>query len=167
MTAPWTPSGRKDTAVPDPLVAKVAWRRADIAGAGISIDLYPEWATLHEERLVYQRFSNEGTVSVRWGPDATIDDVLAHVGLGTGGTRAIETDETTTLAGSSARRVRIRVTAPDAVAHVVPQDPVRIYVYVGFTAGETPVLVGYRAPESELPAVAPLLEHVLASVRRL
>jgi hypothetical protein len=152
----------------EPEVAKVAWRRADIVGAGILIDQHPEWATLHEERLVYQRFSNEGVVSVHWGPEATIDEVLAQAGLGSGGsTRAIESDETTTVDGAPARRVRICVTAPHAVAHTAaPQDPVRILVFYGFTVGETPVLVGYRAPKSELTAVAPLLEHVVRSVRR-
>ena len=68
---------------------KIAWKRADIADDGISIDQHPEWATLQGERLVYQRFSNEGTVSVRWGDDATIADVLAHVGLESGAKRTI------------------------------------------------------------------------------
>ncbi len=141
-----------------------SWRRADIPGAGISIDQHPDWATLEEERLVYQRFSGEGAVSVRWGPDATIGEMLAHVGLGGGGTRTIESDRPATVAGAPARRVRLRVDPTGAVSHEVPPETPRIFVFVGFNAGETPVLVGYRAPEPELPEVEPLLEHILASV---
>ena len=147
----------------------ISWRRADIAGAGISIDQHPDWATLKGERLVYQRFSDQGAVSVRWGPEATIGEMLAHVGLGGGGARTIEADEPTTVAGTPARRVRLRVTPPDAVGHGVPPETARIFVYLGFIAGGTPVLVGYRAPEPELPEVEPQLEHILGSIafRRL
>lgn len=146
---------------------KIAWKRADIADAGISIDQHPEWATLQGDRLVYQRFSNEGTVSVRWGDDATIADVLAHVGLESGAKRTIERDEPTKLDGISARRVRLRVISPDAHSHDVrPSDRQRIFVFVGFEVGSTHVLVGYRSPASELAAAEPLLEHVLASVRK-
>jgi hypothetical protein len=146
---------------------KIAWKRADIADAGISIDQHPDWATLQGERLVYQRFSNEGTVSVRWGDDATIADVLAHVGLEGGAKRTIERDEPTKLDGISARRVRLRVISPDARSHDVrPSDRQRIFVFVGLEVGSTHVLVGYRSPASELAAAEPLLEHVLASVRK-
>jgi hypothetical protein len=146
------------------MTSEVSWRRAHIAGAGISIDQHPDWATLDGERLVYQRFSDEGAVSVRWGPESTIEEMLAHVGLGGGGTRRIEADEPTTVAGRPARRVKIHVTPPRAVSHQVPPQMARIFVHVGFTAGKTPVLVGYRAPEDELPEYEPLLEHILASV---
>jgi hypothetical protein len=150
-------------------VARVAWRHVDIDGAGISIDQHPEWPVLDGERLVYQRFSNDGTVWVRWGPDATIDQVLAHVGLGSAGaTRTIEADQQTAVQGMPARRVQLLVRAPAASAlgtHSPPGDPERVYVFVGFEVRETPILTGYRAPLSELAAVAPLLEHVLASAR--
>jgi hypothetical protein len=44
---------------------------------------------------------------------------------------------------------------------------VRIFVFIGFSVGDLPVLLGYRAPASELAAVEPLLDHVLGSVRKL
>ena len=142
----------------------ITWRRAHIAGAGIAIDQHPDWATLDGERLVYQRFSDEGAVSVRWGADSTIDEILAHVGLGGGGTRTIEADESATVAGVPARRVRLRVDPSGAVSHELPPETARIFVFVGFAVDGTPVLVGYRAPEDELPEYEPLLEHILASV---
>lgn len=146
---------------------KIAWQRVDIAGAGISIDQHPEWATLQAERLVYQRFSNEGTVSVRWGDDATIDDALKRTGVEGGSTRTIESDESTKVDGMAARRVRLRVISAAAHAHDVrPPDRERIFVFVGFEVGHVHVLVGYRSPASELAAVQPLLEHVLASVKK-
>jgi hypothetical protein len=150
----------------------MTWRRVPIDAAGISLDQHPEWPTLDGERLVYQRFSNEGTVSVHWGPDATIDETLAHVGLGSwGSARAIEADQPATIDGAPARRVRLRVTAPDATATGMharpPSDPEQVFVLVGFQVNGAPVLISYRAPSSELAAVAPLLEHILASVRRL
>jgi hypothetical protein len=36
----------------------------------------------------------------------------------------------------------------------------------GLEVGPTHVLVGYRSPASELAAAEPLIEHVLASVRK-
>jgi hypothetical protein len=145
----------------------VAWKRVDIADAGISIDQHPEWATLQAERLVYQRFSNEGTVSVRWGDDATIDDALKHTGIEGGSTRTIESDQSTTVDGMAARRVQLRVISAAAHSHDVrPSDRERIFVFVGFKVGHVHVLVGYRSPVSELAAVQPLLEHVLASVKK-
>jgi hypothetical protein len=154
----------------DAAAARVAWRRAAVDGAGIWIDQHPEWPLLDGEGLVYQRFSNEGAVSVRWGPEATIDQVLAHVGLGSGGlTRTVETDQAATVDGVPARRVRLRVRGPAAHATGMPPlppgGPERVYVFVGFRVSGTPVLTGYRAPASELAAVAPLLEHILASVQ--
>lgn len=148
--------------------AQVAWKRVDIAAAGISIDHHPAWATLQAERLVYQRFSNEGTVSVRWGDDATIDGALATTGVEGGAKRTIESDAATTVGGMAARRVVLRVTAAQARTHDLhPADRERIYVFVGLDAGHGHVLAGYRSPASELAAVEPLLEHVLASIRRL
>jgi hypothetical protein len=150
-------------------VTPEAWRRVVIGDAGISIDQHPGWPVLESERLVYQRFSNDGFVSVRWGADATIEEVLAHVGLGSAGTiRTIEADEHTTVQGMPARRVRLRVRAP--LARPVgprppPSDPEQVYVFVGFEVRGTPVLTGYRAPLSELAAVGSLLEHILASAR--
>lgn len=116
---------------------------------------------------MYQRFSNEGAISVRWGADATIDYVLAHTGMGSGSTRAIEADEATTVDGLPARRVKLRVKAPPLHGTRPTGDPERVFVFVGFAAAGTPVLLGYRSPASELAAVEPQLERVLASVRRL
>lgn len=148
--------------------AKVTWKRADVAGAGISIDQHPEWATLQGERLVYQRFSNEGAVSVRWGDDATIDDVLAHTGIEGGSKRTVESDGSTKVDGLVARRVKLRVISAEAHTHdIPPSDRERVFVFVGFQVGNVHVLVGYRSPAGELAAVEPLLEHVLASVKKL
>jgi len=145
----------------------VAWKRVDISGAGISIDQHPAWATLQGPRLVYQRFSNEGAVSVRWGDDATIEEVLKHTGVGGGSKRIIESDRSTKVDGVAARRVKLRVIAVEARSHdVPPSDRERIFVFLGFEVGGAPVLVGYRSPASELAAVEPLLDHVLASVRK-
>ena len=149
----------------------VEWRRADVPGAGISIDQHPAWPVLDGERLVYQRFCGDGFVSVRWGPGATIEDMLATVGLGSAGTtRTVEADEPALVHGRPARRIRLRVSAPPAMAighGPPPSDPEQVYVFVGFRVGGTPVLTGYRAALSELPAVGALVEHVLASARPL
>ena len=147
----------------------VAWRRVDVPGAGISIDHHPAWPVLDGERLVYQRFSGDSFVSVRWGPGATIEDILVTVGLGSAGfTRAVEADEPALVQGLPARRIRLRVSAPPAMAighSPPPSDPQQVYVFVGFRVGGTPVLTGYRASPSELPVVGALVEHVLASAR--
>ena len=147
------------------------WQRVDIPGAGISIDQHPAWPVLDGERLVYQRFSSDGFVSVRWGPGATIEDMLATVGLGSAGTtRTVEADEPALVQDLPARRIRLRVSAPAALAIGRAQptsDPRQVYVFVGFAVGGTPVLTGYRAPLSELPVVGALVEHVLASARPL
>lgn len=154
----------------DSAAGKVAWRRVDIPGVNISVDLHPGWPVLEGERLVYQRFSNEGAVSVHWGEGATIEQVFAHAGLGSGGSsRTTEVDQPTTVDGRPARRVRFRVSGPDAIAsgaHPPPGDPERVYVFVAFSVDGTPVLSGYRSPSSELAAFEPLLEHILASVKR-
>lgn len=156
----------------DPIANKITWRRVQIAGAGITIDQHPNWPTLDGERLVFQRFSNQGTVSVRWGMKATIDEVLAHAGLGSGGSvRTIEADHAEVVDGIPARKIRFRVTAPKARAGGMspppPADREQVYVFVGFNIRRTPVLVGYKAPLSELAAVAPLLEHILTSIKRV
>ena len=149
----------------------VEWRHVDVPGAGISIDQHPAWPVLDGERLVYQRFSSDGFVSVRWGPGATIEDMLATVGLGSAGTtRTVEADKPALVHGLPARRIRLRVSAPPAMAigrSPPPSDPEQVYVFVGFRVGSTPVLTGYRAPLSELPVVGTLVEHVLASARPL
>lgn len=142
------------------------WTRVDVPSAGISIEHHVGWATIEEAATVYQRFSGEGAVSVRWGPDATIDSVLAHLGLGSGSTRTIETDVATTVDGLAARRIEVVVTGPEVRGTTPAGDRVRHFVYVGFAVGATPVVVGYRAPASELAAVKPALERVLGSVRR-
>jgi len=124
--------------------------------------------TLQAERIVYQRFSNEGAVSVRWGNDATIDDVLAHVGIEGGSKRTVDSDAATRVDGLAARRVKLRVISADAHTHDLPlSDRERIFVFVGFQVRNVHVLVGYRSPASEFAAVEPLLEHVLASVKQL
>src|SRR5512146_3039257 len=149
----------------------VAWRRVDVPGADISIDQHPAWPVLYGERLVYQRFSGDGFVSVRWGPGAAIEDILATVGLGSAGTtRTVEADEPVLVQGLPARRIRLRVSARPAMAighRPPPSDPEQVYVFVGFSVGGTQVLTGYRAPLSELAVVGALAEHILASVRPL
>jgi hypothetical protein len=161
-------SSPPDAAATTTATPSAAWKRVDIRGAGVSIEHRGDWATLEDKQLVYQRFSNEGAVSVRWGPDATIDNVLGTVGMGSmGTTRKIEADDPATVDGMTARRVRIRVTEPPVHGTTPSGDPVRIFVFIGFTVGSTPVLIGYRSPLSELAAVEPLLEHALASVRKL
>jgi hypothetical protein len=152
-------------------VTPVAWRREEVPGAGVSIEWHPAWPLLDGERLRYQRFSADGFVALRWGPGATIEDMLATVGLGSAGsTRTVEADDPALAAGRPARRIRIRVSAPSAVPidhRPPPPDPGQVYVFVGFRVGIRPVLTGYRAPLSELAAVGPLVEHVLASTRPL
>lgn len=156
-----------DAAASAPAPAAGEWTRVEIRDAGVSIEHRAGWATLEEKQLVYQRFSNEGAISVRWGDDATIEYVLAHTGMGSGATRAIEVDESTTVDGLPARRVKLRVTAPPVRGTHPTGDPVRVFVFIGFAVAGTPVLLGYRSPASELPAVEPLLERVLGSVRTL
>jgi len=155
------------TQPPEASAAKVAWKRVDVSGAGITIDHHPEWATLSGDRLVYQRFSDEGAVSVRWGDGAKDDDVLAHTGIEAGARRAVESDEPTSVDGLGARRVRLRVVSPEIHGHDLrASDRERIFVFVGFDVGATHVLVAYRARASELARFEPLLDHVLASVRK-
>jgi hypothetical protein len=148
----------------------VAWRRATIDGAGVSIDQHPDWAVGDGEGIAYQRGAGGETVSIRWGPGATIDDALAHVGLGSAGsTRTIEEDTPATIAGLRGRRVRLLVTGPEAIpaggAPLPAPDREVVFVYVGFTNGETPVLAGYRISAAAPEADASLLEHVLNSIR--
>lgn len=159
---------KPDDAAPGAPTPAGDWKRVDIRGAGISIEHRADWATLEDKQIVYQRFSNEGAISVRWGDDATIDYVLKTVGMGSvGTTRVIESDAAATVDGLAARRVRIRVTAPPVHGTTRTGDPVRVFVFIGVTVGGTPVLLGYRCPASELPAFEPLLERVLASARKL
>ncbi len=143
------------------------WSRFELRDAGVSIEHRAGWATIEEKQIVYQRFSNEGAISVRWGADATIDYVLAHTGTGSGSTRAVETDEATKVDGLPARRVKLRVTSPPVRGTHPTGDPVRVFVFIGFAVAGKPVLLGYRSPASELAAVEPQLERVLASVRIL
>ena len=152
------------------MVAQVPWGRIELLEAGISIDRHPEWTTLEEDRSVSQRFAGEGFVSARWGQGATVEDVLAHVGLGSGGTRTIEADEHAVVDGIPARRVRLRIVDPEAYSHEpgTARAPERewIYVAIGFMAGQTPVLVSYSLPASQVAAMTPLAEHVLTSIRK-
>jgi hypothetical protein len=175
LTAAIAACGSSDTNSPMPAtpqdraVLQIAWRHVDLPRAGVSVDQHPAWETIEDDRVVYQRFSSDGLVSVRWGTDATIEDALAHVGLGTGGGRVIEADAPAEIAGRPARRIRIRIIGPEATSHdpgnvAVPEREL-IYVAVGFTAGDTPVLVSYRLAASTVVAMTPLVEHVLASVR--
>lgn len=160
-----------DTDTTDAAAADAAatgeWKRVEVRAAGLSIEHRADWATLEEPQIVYQRFSNEGAISVRWGGDATIDYVLAHTGMGSGSTRTIDADEPATVDGLPARRVRLTVTAPPMHGTAKSGDPVRVFVFVGVAVGGTPVLLGYRSPASELAAVEPQLERIIASARKL
>lgn len=158
-------SNSGDATASAPPTSAGEWSRVELRDAGVSIEHRAGWATIEEKQIVYQRFSNEGAISVRWGTDATIDYVLAHTGMGSGSTRAVEADEATTVDGLPARRVKLRVTAPPIHGTHATGDPVRVFVFIGFTVAGTPVLLGYRSPASELAAVEPELERVLASVR--
>lgn len=147
----------------------ITWRRAELLEAGISIDQNPDWATSTGDRRVLQQFPG-GAVVVRWGQDATIEDALAHVGLGTGGTRTIEVDEPAVVDGMPARRVRIRFALPESESHspgtVHPPERESLFAAVGFTTGQVPVLVSYSLPASQVASMTPLVEHVLSSVRK-
>jgi hypothetical protein len=144
-----------------------AWRRVEIAGAGVSIDTYPEWPVLEDAGLVYQRGPHGETASVRWGADATIEHVLAHVGLGSAGTaREVEEDVAVEIAGTPGRRVRLRVNGPDARPGPGAPSPERevVYVFAGFIRAQTPVLAGYRIGDAAPESSRALLEHVLDSI---
>jgi hypothetical protein len=153
--------------------AQVPWTRIEVAGAGIAIDHHPDWSMEHEERAFLQWFSTSGVIMVRWGADATIEHILATLAIDPGSTRRIEADGPATVDGIAARRVRIRVSPPNArpVAPVGapsmgPMDDY-LFVYLGFNVGVQPVLIGYRSPGAELNQIEPLAEHVLANVRVL
>lgn len=148
-------------------MSAVAWRRVVIAGAGVSVDQHPDWSVVAEDGIVYQRGPEGETVSVRWGPDATVEYALAHVGLGSAGsTRTVEADAATDVAGTPARRLRVRVVGPDvapAGGAALPAPPREVvFAFLGLRSGDTPVLAGYRIAAGD-PA-EPLVEHILASV---
>jgi hypothetical protein len=155
-----------------------AWTRRDVPQAGISIPQHPDWASLDnildDRGVVYQRFgAANGMVFVSYGPDATVDWQLAHTGVDAMTTRTVEADERINFLGASARRIRLRLhharggghrrgpTGPEAL----PAAEDEVFVFVGFTRGGGPVLVGYRVAQSELAAFESLLEHVLRGVR--
>jgi hypothetical protein len=156
----------------------IAWTRRDIPQAGISIPQHPDWASLDnilaDRGVVYQRFgAANGMVFVSYGPDATVDWQLAHTGVDPLTTCTVEVDERIDFLGTSARRIHLRLHHARGSSHrrgptgpeALPASEDEILVFVGFTRGSGPVLVGYRVAQSEMAAFESLLERVLHGVR--
>ena len=94
--------------------------------------------------------------------------MLAHVGIEGASKRTVDSDAATRVDGLAARRLKLRVVSTEAHTHDLPRrTAIASSRSLGFQVGGAHVLVGYRSPASELAAVEPLLEHVLASVKQL
>jgi hypothetical protein len=167
---------RSDAATGD----NILWRRRDVPQAGISILQNPDWASFDniqaDRGVVYQRFgAANGMVFVSYGPDATPDWQLAHMGVDAMTTCTVEVNETVDLLGASAQRVYMRLHHARTDGHrrgpagpeALPAAEHELFVFVGFMRGDGPVLVGYRLPVSELAQFEPVLERVLRGLRPL
>jgi hypothetical protein len=143
----------------------------------VRVDLDPSWAVYQElgplAGHVYQPVGDtNGTVFVRYGPDATLPAYLA--GLATGyPPPALVEDQRWDLHGLPARRVRLvqdRGGAPmssgaSAPAHRPLPAGRFVYVAVGCEALRVPFLAGYEVPEAALEEVGTALDAIIASVR--
>ncbi len=150
----------------------------DLPAAGLRVRVNPAWARYQdlgpESGYVYQPIADtNGTVFVRYGPDATVDAYLQ--GLATGfPPPALVSDQAWDLHGLAARRVRLVQDRGGATMYTSgPTGPEHrdlpagrfVYVAIGCEALRLPILAGYEVPEAALEQFTAVLDDLLAGVR--
>jgi hypothetical protein len=158
-----------------------AWQRYPVAELGIVVE-FPaarqiETALLEGTSYAYQNIREaDGSLFLRYGERETLDDFVARAGdaltrVTAGEARKVE------LGGMQAERVDLTLDTQAYALHrhtaeglrKERHEALRTRVSVcGFRSPRgIPVLIGYRIPESHLPAWRDALEHALLSPRPL
>lgn len=149
------------------------WDRHTIPEIGLSFAVNRAWPLdtldLPGGRMIYQRLPGEaGSFFVRYGPAQTVDAVVAALG----GSVAITDDAPGTLAGVTARRVEVTITArgggsfsDEAPSRDRSPLVVTRLVFVGLSLDGIPLVTGYLLATEERATSEPVLERMLDSVQ--